>query len=346
MRIQLIMPKEKGNIYLIVIIAVIIIILIILAYFQISGSRIKDKNSPKSAAQTTGSLSLPASQFFRNGSSSGSGFSPAASFTPLPSAAPTNNPTPASSPPQVTPSAAPLAMDTSWGVDEECNPGEGTSCPCDPKTDVAYISHSDYNEVISNPNHKNIWANAIGRQKLPVLPGNLPIQPVKLQYSGQFQIPTTPSPTVSQTTNAQTDQFMIQMYDGKNQFGWGGKATMEAALYWQLNPWVTDTYGHFFVYTPNYTLVDTGINIPPDNNWHSFKIVADFASKKWVSVTVDGKTVDVSNQPLQIIPHPEWDNTQMVATTVEAEPAWPSATCTYNFSWNIYFKNTNLQVVQ
>lgn len=329
------MPKEKGNIYLTLIILVIIIILIALAYFKFFGSNPKGKNPPQQAAQESGNLSLPNSQFLKSGSSL------SGSPVPSPVASQANNPVPTSNPV----SDIFYSTSTNWGVDSECNPGNGTSCTCDPQTDVSLVNHNDFMEVIANPNGKNTWVNAIADLKRPVLPGNAPLQPAKLLYSGQFKIPNIPAMDVSQKNNAQADHFMIQMYDGKNQFGWGNKITMEASFYWQLNPWAAK-YGHFFVYIPNHQLVDTGINLPPDSNWHNFEIVADFVNRKWITVQVDDQTADVSTQPLALISHPDWGNEQLVIITVEAEPAWPKATCIYANSWNIYFKNTDFQIAQ
>ncbi len=132
---------------------------------------------------------------------------------------------------------------------------------------------------------------------------------------------------------------MIQLYDGRNALWQANKHTLEAVIYWELNPF-TSEYGKIKIFTdPPYTLIDTGIKVVPDLRWHTFELTADFKKQEYRSIVIDGKTKNLSGTKLISVYQPTWAEEVTLALTTESLPAWPWQECTYVFSWSQEFRN-------
>ncbi|MBF0367235.1 MAG: hypothetical protein HQK50_16785 [Oligoflexia bacterium] len=224
-------------------------------------------------------------------------------------------------------------------VNPECNPGGTTSCECT-ASDVALNSNADYGIVTANSNETNTWVNAIGtKQFLESFPNGTNISLGTYKYSYQVKLPNTPLADITQRSNPQAVHLMIQLWDGRNALWNANKWTAEAAIYWSLNPWES-TYGKLFIYTTNLQLYNTGITITPDNQWHTFELIANFETRKYVSITIDGQTIDLTNIDLCLVEHTDWGNEVAINITTESESTYPGdATCSTIFTWSTYFRN-------
>lgn len=221
----------------------------------------------------------------------------------------------------------------------ECNPGGGTSCPCT-SGDVAMSKTKTFGMVTANPNTSHTWVNAIGNKTfIEQLPNNRSIDLSVYKYSVETRLPLLPKADINQTRNPQGIHTMIQMYDGRNALWQANKHTLEAVIYWELNPF-TSEYGKIKIFTdPAYTLIDTGMKVTPDVRWHRFEIIADFIKQEYRSITIDGKTKNLSGTKLLSVSQPTWGEEVTLAITTESLPAWPLSECTYTFSWSQAFRN-------
>jgi len=223
----------------------------------------------------------------------------------------------------------------------ECNPGGTSSCPCS-ESDVSISWHPDYGEVTSNPRLMNTYVNAIGAKKfVGAFPDGTPITLGTYSYRGEISLPLTPTASVSQTVNSQAAHMMIQLWDGSNSLYPSNKNALEGTIYWSLNAWVTDTYGHVLVYTGGDPLVlfDTGLVATPDTNWHPVELTVDLKKQEYVSITVDGQTRDLSDIDLARVSHPNWGDELALTITTESLAAWPGPTCPFVFTWTTRFRN-------
>lgn len=231
----------------------------------------------------------------------------------------------------------------------ECNPGGG-NCDCSnsPTTISQYAQlkiNSSYAEVISNPLLKNTYTNAIGEKRfIEKLPNGKAIALGVYKYTVSSRLPTIPRPDVNQQQNGQVAHIMLSLYDGRDALWQSNKNSMEAVIYWDLNPW--GDLGKIKIYTSDSQLIDTGIRITPDTNWHTFEIVANFKTKKYVSIKVDGQFKDLSTTNLILVPRADqgWDNSVSLFLTTESEIPWPGATCGYKFYWNQQYKDMSLYI--
>jgi hypothetical protein len=232
---------------------------------------------------------------------------------------------------------------SSHSVFAECNPGGASSCSCS-ELDVSIASLESYGEVMSNPRRINTYVNAIGAKKfVEVFPDSKPITLGVYSYSGQFNLPITPTASVSQMENAQAIHMMIQLWDGRNALYQSNKTTLEGAIYWNLNAWTSD-FGHILVYTGGspLVLVDTGITATVDINWHRFELVVDLENQEYVSITVDGKSQDLSHLDLARVPQ-TWGNELALSITTESLATWPGPTCPLVFTWTTRFRDLELR---
>jgi len=226
----------------------------------------------------------------------------------------------------------------------ECNPGNGTNCSCLDE-DASLVSNSNYGEVIANPFHKNTWVNAIGYKKfIESFPDGSKIKLDVYKYTALTRMPTLPSPNDNQQQNPQAVHLMMQLYDGRNEFGRGSKNSLEATVFWELNPWTeAGRSGKISLYTPDPNnpkvpiLSDTGFQIK-DTNWHNITLEADFSAEKYISITVDGNKKYI-NVPLLKLNKPDWNSSISFSITTESEPSWPRQNCEKIFYWNQYFKD-------
>lgn len=229
----------------------------------------------------------------------------------------------------------------SHAIYAECNPGGVSACPCS-ASDARLGTYDDYGEVTSNPRRIGTYVNAIGYQKFTeTLPTGEAIHLGVYSYSGQFSLPLLPAPNVLQTENPQAVHLMIQLWDGRNALFQSDQTTREGTIFWEINPWLTDT-GKIKVYVNPLTLTDTGITLPPDINWHTFELVVDLTAQKYVSLTIDGQTKDLSNLDLARVYQPTWGSDVSLAITTESLASWPNAngsSCPYVFAWTTRFRD-------
>ncbi len=218
----------------------------------------------------------------------------------------------------------------------ECNPGGGTDCPCSIE-DVGLVSFETYGEVTSNVRKTNTWVNAIGFRKLiETLPNGDSIGLGLYRYSASVQLPVLPLPDIGQVANPQAVHLMIQLWDGRNALYPSNKKSLEGTIYWDLNPWTAD-FGKVKVYTSSLDLIDTGVTLPPDLEWHSFALTIDLESRRYSSVTVDQETVELEGLELAEVFHPDWGEEVALTTTTESLAAWPGEECGTVFTWTTRF---------
>ena len=226
----------------------------------------------------------------------------------------------------------------------ECNPGGGTNCSCS-STDASIQSFAGYGEVTSNPRHVNTFVNAEGYKQFIE---NFPTGAIELgtyKYEASTKLPVLPAIDMEQQQNAAGAHMMMQFWDGRNELWQADKRAVEAVMYWELNPWDPD-YGKIQLYTnPAFTLVDSGITIIPDTNWHDLELVADFVNQKYISITADGQTKYISNVNLIQVSHLDWGNEVAFAISTESAATWPHENCEYIFWWTQQYRDLELSKI-
>ncbi|MBC8458350.1 MAG: hypothetical protein H8D67_10180 [Deltaproteobacteria bacterium] len=228
----------------------------------------------------------------------------------------------------------------------EVNPGGGTSCAGGSDADVSIASFGSYGEVTSNVNLENIWVNAIGHKKfIETFPNDSPVRLGVYKYTGQIRLPRNPVPDATQSEIPEAVQFKVELWDGRDELWPSNKTTLEGNIYWFLNPWNID-YGKIKVYTNDVTgnliLVDTGIYLTPDIDWHAFEVVVDFKSQKFISITIDGEMRVLSDVKLAEVYHPTWGNEVAIGVAQESMAAWPKGDCSAVFTWTTQFRDLEL----
>ncbi len=224
-------------------------------------------------------------------------------------------------------------------VNAECNPGGGSNCPCS-QDDVAIYSYEDYGEVVSNPLSRNTWVNAIGGKRfIEEFPDGTLVSLGVYEYKGAFRIPTIPAPDPNQEENANGVLALLQFWDGRDELVQLNKTSLEGTFIWSLNPW-DPSYGKIMVYTNPISLVETGILLPPDTAWHTFEMVVDFTTQRYVSITIDGATVDLSGLDLARVYRPSWGDEVGIVITTESIATWPFYDCSAGaFTWTTQFRD-------
>ncbi|MBT4503489.1 MAG: hypothetical protein HOC74_37505 [Gemmatimonadetes bacterium] len=223
-------------------------------------------------------------------------------------------------------------------VAAECNPGGGSACGCTAE-DVAIEFFDGYGEVTSNPRAQNTWVNAIGHKKfIETFPDEGLVALGVYQYSGQFRLTALPFPNPAQQQNGQAVHMMIQFWDGRDQLLETNKTAIEGAIYWELNPWNPES-GRFKVYANPVVQVDTGIELAPDTEWHSFELVVDLKKQEYVSMAIDGEVADLEGIELARVHHPEWGDEVALVITTESMATWPQSDCRVVFIWTTQFSD-------
>ena len=232
----------------------------------------------------------------------------------------------------------------------ECNPGRSEQpCECSPE-DVGLLAFEKYGAVISNIRQQPTYVNAIGYKKFAdTFPDGRAIMPGIYTYTAQVRLPVLPVPDDTQTENPQAVHLMIQYWNGRNTSSQREKTTLEGAIYWDLNPW-TSPHGTIKVYTNSSVdgeleLFDTGLQLPPDTAWHTFELVVDLSLQRYVSVTVDAETRDLSPIPLAQVPQPDWGDDVSFTITTESMAASPQENCWPVFTWTTHFKDVELSIL-
>ena len=235
-----------------------------------------------------------------------------------------------------------------YGVSAECNPGGTTQFSCGPG-DVNITSGSDstgqFSKVTANPNGITTFVNAIGNIHFQdTTPDGQPVQLKTYRYLYAIRLPLVPTTGSAPHIAEQTHQ-MIQFWDGSNRLWPANKHTLEAAMYWKLNPW-DPSHGKIFAYTTdssgNLSSYDTGITLAPDTNWHVFDVRADLLNRVWAGVAVVSQWNPLANLPLARIYHPDWGSDLSLILTAESENAYPGSSNPIVTEWTTDFKDPKL----
>ncbi len=219
----------------------------------------------------------------------------------------------------------------------ECNPGGTTACPCISR-DVALISYQEYGEVISNLRRRRTYVTAIGMKKfVETDTRGDSLSPGIYRYSGEFRLPVIPAPDINQTYNPQAVHLMIQFWDGRDKFFNADDSTFEGTLYWDLNPWTPDL-GKVKIYVSPCDLIETGMLLPIDADWHRFELVVNLKTKSYVSLAIDDQNRTLDSLRLARVFHPDWTEDISLTITTESLAAHPGDNCDNVFSWRTHFK--------
>jgi len=161
-------------------------------------------------------------------------------------------------------------------------------------------------------------------------------------------MPVIPATDVGQTQNGGSVCSLIQIWDGRGALLETNNYTLEFAWFWMLNAW-DSRYGNIYVYTgqPLDTHF-TELTLTPDTEWHSFEMIVNFQTQKWVSLTIDNQTADLSTVDLGKVDHTNWSTDTRVALliTTESLPTWPGSDCSTVFSWTTQYKDAVFSVLQ
>lgn len=233
-----------------------------------------------------------------------------------------------------------------YGVSTECNPGGTTHFPCG-QADVSITTDSSgsFSQVTANPRGITTFVNAIGNIHLTnTTPDGQPIQLKTYRYVLGFRLPGIPSKTSAPWIGEQMHE-MIQFWDGSNRLWNANKHTLEASVFWKLNPW-DPNFGKVMVYTMSngaLSAVDTGFTLPLDTNWHYFEVNADLRNRVWAGIGLDGKQWNpLTNLPLAQISHPDWGGDLTLILTAESENAYPGSTNPIVTTWTTDYKDVKL----
>lgn len=220
----------------------------------------------------------------------------------------------------------------------ECNPGGATQCECS-DTDVDLVLSPTHGEVISNVRGRRTFVNAIAyRQFRDNFPGGEDVSLKAYRYAGEFQLRGVPRPDARQRDNPEAIHMMIQLWDGSSKLFKSDDHTLEGTIYYDLNPWSPD-YGKIKVYRYPIDLVETGISLTPDTAWHTFALEVDLSKRRYVSVAVDARAVDLTRVELARVHQPTWGPEVALNITTESLASWPQRTCELVFSWGTRFRD-------
>jgi hypothetical protein len=237
-------------------------------------------------------------------------------------------------------------------ISAECNPGGTTSFPCDPLLDVALVGHASYAEVVSNPRLERAYVNAIGHKKfVETFPDAIPIAMNAYEYSVQVRLPTIPAANPLQTENPQAVHTMIQLWDGRGALWGDSQHTLEATIYWELNPWNPDK-GAIKIYSGTSLTPMTlphPLSLNPDTAWHTFRLRADFAgaASQYLSLQIDddpGNFRDLQGIPLAQRTHSDWGSEIALDITTESLAAFPGGVDD-KYTWTTEFRNVSFTAV-
>jgi hypothetical protein len=232
-----------------------------------------------------------------------------------------------------------------YGVSAECNPGGTTSLSCGlSDVSLASDSNSQYSNVTANPNGDVTFVNAIGNIKFTdTTPDGQALALTTYQYVTAVRLPLVPTTQSAPWIGEQMHQ-MILFWDGQNRLWNANQHTLEATIYWKLNPW-DPSYGKIFVYTMSggsLASYDTGIQLTPDTDWHVFDVRADLANQVFAGIAIDDQWNSLANVPLAQVYHPDWGSDVSLILTAESENAYPGSTNPIVTQWTTEFKDPKL----
>jgi hypothetical protein len=227
----------------------------------------------------------------------------------------------------------------------------GSSCQCF-RENVDIVPKVSYGEVSSNVLEKKTYVNAIGHKKFTeTFQSGDSIALGIYKYTGKVRLPVLPD--VNQKENPQAVQMMIQLWDGQNGLWDSNKTSLEGSIYWDLNPWTKDGMdGKIKIYIKGVdSPIDTGIDITPDTKWHTFELVVDFQTKKYVSISFDDNAKNLENYELAQVYHGPrssnpWGNDISLSITTESLAAWPGENCNDVFTWTTQFEDLKLSTAR
>ena len=220
----------------------------------------------------------------------------------------------------------------------ECNPGDQTKCPCN-ADDVALFSYVDHGVVVANVNQRNTFVNAIAARKFSeTFPSGDSLWLGNYTYSGRVKLPDTPRRDLAQIENGEAVQMMIQFWDGRNKTFNAADSTLEATLFWELNPWSPDS-GKIKIYTHGLELIETGIMVPADTLWHDFEMTVNLETHEYVSIQFDDQFADLEGVKLAKVHHPDWGDDISISITAESMNTYPGPNCANIFMWSTSFKD-------
>lgn len=218
-------------------------------------------------------------------------------------------------------------------VSAEPDPGGGTACGYT-QGNVSVEDRGDYSAIVSNPDENSEWVNTIAGFTAWD-PGETPDV---LHYTTDVRLPVIPSADPSQYENGNASHIVLFWWPGSESSG----VSYEAGLVWVLNPWDLN-YGSLLAYSGPLNLVDTGIDLDPDEEWHTIQIKADFTELEWISVTVDEDEYDMSNVDLAYVSRPTWGETPGLIVTVESLSLWPFYFCSAGaYTFEVHARNLEL----
>jgi hypothetical protein len=220
----------------------------------------------------------------------------------------------------------------------ECNPGNQTDCPCN-ADDVALFSFVDHGVVVANVNQRNTFVNAIAIRKFSeTFPSGDSLWLGNYRYSGAVKLPDVPRRDLTQIENGEAVQMMIQFWDGRNKTFNAADSTLEATLFWELNPWSPDS-GKIKIYTHGLELIETGIAVPADTLWHHFEMTVNLETHEYVSIQFDDQFADLEGVKLARVHHPDWGDDISISITAESMNTYPGPNCANIFMWSTSFKD-------
>lgn len=229
-------------------------------------------------------------------------------------------------------------------VNTEPNPGGTTNGPfsLDPLDDAKLDIFPDHGELTANYALNLSWINALAGMKfIERFPDGNNLFLTRFKYSGYFRTPVLSSPNPAQVDNGQSVQALILLYDGRNALWKADNFAIEACFSWRLNAWNLAEYGKIQIFTTNLALVDSGITLPHDTQWHYFEMIVDVERKMWVSIRIDDQLADVSSVPLSLVDRSAWkgDTGISLLITVESCPVYPNNPILLPFRWNTHFRD-------
>ncbi len=241
-----------------------------------------------------------------------------------------------------------------FAVNPECNPDGKTPCwdNCT-SDDVAMSDNGTFGTVTSNKNVERIWVNAIGGMSFE--DNFLDERPIVLgtyKYKYDVKLPIMPNMTQPDNIIPECVHQVMVLWDGDDALFQSDGKSVEAGLFWSVNPWHEigdeDLYGRIKIYTSFDPIVpiETELQLAPDTEWHTFELVADFVDRKYVSITIDGDFADISDVDLPRVDRSaSWGRNLAFIFSAESLSIYPTVACPGAYTWTTYFRNFELSIL-